>query len=180
MSSAATGAAVGVTVTILLLGLLGAAGYVYKRRQGRVARINEPDGRRSVVLERSHPASRVTPFAAGYSEPCFRTWTRSHGCIRKAHSRSVHVDHTPGEAMRFARRRSDGGWDFSAPLMISPSGPSPFDSACASPASPMSPAPWYSRKEVLPPTSTNRALLDVDPFGVAPPAYSPRAPSSTD
>ena len=73
-TSSATGVAVGVSVAVVVVLLLGAAAFFYMRRR-RTAHVTvgEPDGRRSVVLERSHPAARaVTPFGMGSETPRFR------------------------------------------------------------------------------------------------------------
>lgn len=87
------------------------------------------------------------------------------------------TDHKPGEDMRFARRREDGGWDFSTPLAIDPFAAAPFEgpSRCASPTSTIGASSYYSRKEKLPGEPTARGYTELDIYGVAPPAYSPRA-----
>lgn len=85
--------------------------------------------------------------------------------------------------MRFARRRSDGGWDFSAPLDIHPPGVSPFaDSAssiCPSPTMSVSTSSFFMRKEKLPGELTTRGYVEFDVEGVPPPAYTPRIPFVT-
>ena len=74
--SNATGVAVGVSMTLVIVLVAGATGFMYTRRRKRVMDLGRPGVRGSVVLERSHPASHVTPFAAGYEGPCFGTYHR--------------------------------------------------------------------------------------------------------
>ncbi|KAJ3554434.1 hypothetical protein NM688_g3114 [Phlebia brevispora] len=161
-NGSATAIAVGVTVSIVSVVLLGVAGFFYmrRRRMAGPTRLEEPEDRRSVVLERSHPASRVTPFGVGNDAPRFH--------------------HKPGEDMRFARRRDDGGWDFSAPLVVDPFARAPSrnegsSSRCTSPTSSIGATSYYSNKEKATKDMTAHGYFDVDVYDVAPPAYTPRA-----
>jgi hypothetical protein len=51
---------------------------------------------RSMFLDRSHPAARITPFGS------------DSGCEIPAYA----FDHEPGKNMRVALRRPDGAWEF--------------------------------------------------------------------
>ncbi|KAI0343439.1 hypothetical protein BDW22DRAFT_1169530 [Trametopsis cervina] len=104
MPDSSTGVAVGASITVVFVVLLaGGLLTIYIRRRTSFARLAEPEQgdntRTSVVLERSHPASRVTPFTPARQADVLPQFNR-----------------TPGEDMRIARRRSDGGWEFSSPL----------------------------------------------------------------
>ena len=78
--SSATGIAVGVSLAIVTILLLGAVGFVYMHRKRRNEGFSdlEEEGRPSMVLERSHPASRaVTPFGVANNDtPRFSTYER--------------------------------------------------------------------------------------------------------
>lgn len=174
-TTAAVGVSVAVVASLVLCGLL----YVYIQRRQLAAEAAEPEnaGRRSQVLDRMHPASRVTPFSPGQEVPRF---SACH-CIS---STLVHTDHIivhyPGEAMRIAHRRSDGGWEFSEPLSIQPP---PFahdfnGSVCPSPTASIATTTMFSsrkEKQMLPGELTTRGYLEMDGLGLPPPAYSPRA-----
>lgn len=75
--------------------------------------------------------------------------------------------HRPGENMRIATRRSDGGWDFSRPLDLTPTTVN-FDTPTT--------AHFPSRKDRLfpnePPT---RGYVETDVEGLPPPAYCARS-----
>lgn len=62
------------------------------------------------ALTMDHPASQITPFGSpGGETPRFRA--SSHLCFLGMRSH-FWTDHTPGENMRIATRRSDGVWTF--------------------------------------------------------------------
>ncbi|GJE97350.1 hypothetical protein PsYK624_135660 [Phanerochaete sordida] len=157
-SASATAAAVGVTVAVVLTLLVGGGVFFYlrRRREGVQAIETGNAGRRSQVLDRFHPAAKVTPFAGDGETPRFT--------------------HIPGEDMRVARRRSDGGWEFSEPLSISPA---PFAremhfTSCPSPTSSIATTTMFSRKEKQYAGDYNRGYIELDAEGLPPPAYSPR------
>ncbi len=78
--------------------------------------------------------------------------------------------------MRVARRRSDGGWDFSDPaLSIKPPGLYPVDtisSACSSPTTSISTMAAYKKSD-RPPGNITRGYTEIDENWLAPPAYTP-------
>ena len=76
-SSSATAAAVGVTVAVVLTLLIGGAFFFYIRRRRDEAQASEPEnaGRRSQVLDRFHPAAKVTPFSPNGDAPRFSTFS---------------------------------------------------------------------------------------------------------
>lgn len=155
-SASATAAAVGATIAVVLTLLIGGFVFLYVRRRKEESEAVEPEsaGRRSQVLDRFHPASKVTPFAAEGEAPRFT--------------------HIPGEAMRVARRRSDGGWEFSEPLSISPPPFAHDRSVCPSPTTSIATTTMFSRKEkYYAGDATTRGYLEMDPEGVPPPAYTP-------
>lgn len=71
--------------------------------------------------------------------------------------------------MRVARRRSDGGWDFSEPLAITP--PSAPFAESLHPAQ-SSPSNSIFKKEKVPGELTTRGYVETDSEGLPPPAYS--------
>ncbi|EKM53532.1 uncharacterized protein PHACADRAFT_259961 [Phanerochaete carnosa HHB-10118-sp] len=158
-SASATAAAVGATVAVVLTLLIGGLAFFYfrhKRESAEVMELEQEDaGRCSQVLDRFHPASKVTPFSVDEEAPRFT--------------------HIPGEAMRVAHRRSDGGWEFSEPLTIHPP---PFahelsNSVCSSPTTSIATTTMFSRKEKhFVGELTTRGYIEIDTEGVPPPAYS--------
>lgn len=75
-TSSGTAAAVGVTIAILACLLLGVLIFFYIRKRREAAGQGaEPERgvRHSTVLDRMHPASRVTPFSPGGEAPRFST-----------------------------------------------------------------------------------------------------------
>ena len=68
-SSSSTGVAVGVSVVMGLLLLSGIGSFLYMRRKRAYTGVVELESRKSIILERSHPAALVTPF--GVDAPAF-------------------------------------------------------------------------------------------------------------
>ncbi|KIP04979.1 hypothetical protein PHLGIDRAFT_129150 [Phlebiopsis gigantea 11061_1 CR5-6] len=157
-TSSGTAAAVGVTLVVVLALLVGGLLFLYiRRRRAKMGVVQhvENAGRHSQVLDRSHPASRVTPWSSDGETPRFT--------------------HRPGEDMRVARRRSDGGWEFSESLTIQPV---PFSSelrsACSSPTSSIATTTFLRKDKKLLGELTTRGYIEMDSEGLPPPAYSPR------
>ncbi|CAL1711910.1 unnamed protein product [Somion occarium] len=148
-----TGIAVGVSLGCVFLVISGIAFYFWRRRRqakGSTRTIN--DSRRhttAAAVDPNHLAARVTPFFPGQEVPRFT--------------------HRPGENMRVARRRSDGGWDFSEPLAITP--PSAPFAESLHPAQ-SSPSNSIFKKEKVPGELTTRGYVETDSEGLPPPAYS--------
>lgn len=73
--SASATAAVGVTIAVVLTLLIGGFAFFYirhKRGSAKVMELEQEDaGRCSQVLDRFHPASKVTPFSADEEAPRF-------------------------------------------------------------------------------------------------------------
>ncbi|KAI0071656.1 hypothetical protein K474DRAFT_1712265 [Panus rudis PR-1116 ss-1] len=152
-----TGLAIGVSISVLLVLTIALAGYVFcRRRQARKTHgVNIEAGRRETVVDPLSLAARVTPFSPN---------TTTEG---------PRFHHRPGEGMRVATRRSDGGWDFSQPLTLQVPATSPFadsNSVASSPISPISPV--YKKEKVRPGELTTRGFIEVDADGIPPPAYS--------
>ena len=83
--------------------------------------------------------------------------------------------HRPGEAMRVAHRRDDGGWEFSQPLTIQPVQFTPeLRSACTSPTSSIATTTILRKEKKLPGELTTRGYVELDGEGLPPPAYTPR------
>lgn len=148
--------AVGVSVSIVAAIIIGATLYFFwRRRQGPSSERTISQRRRETVLKPNHPASQVTPFPSGAAP-----FTLRNDIPRLAHR--------PGENMRIATRRSDGGWDFSRPLNYTPTSTS-FDG-------PSSPSSYFStRKDKKYVGELNRGFFEADADGVPPPAYFPRS-----
>lgn len=87
-----------------------------------------------------------------------------------------HVAHNPGEAMRVARRREDGGWEFSEPLNIRPVPFTPEfgSSTCPSPTSSVATSTIFRKDKKLLGELTTRGYVELDGEGLPPPAYTPR------
>ena len=78
--------------------------------------------------------------------------------------------------MRVARRREDGGWDFSEPLTIKPVPFSPRaeGSICSSPTSSIATSTIFRKDKKIPGGLTTRGYIELDGEGLPPPAYTPR------
>lgn len=75
MADNSTAIAVGVSLSVVVVIALGGLLLIYLRRRNRHVEVTEPQGagRHSLVLDRMHPASRVTPFKPGQEVPRFST-----------------------------------------------------------------------------------------------------------
>ncbi|PBK90399.1 hypothetical protein ARMGADRAFT_297065 [Armillaria gallica] len=100
--------------------------------------------RHATVVDRSHIASRITPFGApGGETPQFV--------------------HTPGSNMRIANRRSDGVWTFSDPR-------APFTPQGVGDLTPAS--PWSRDKKGFRKGAFDAYEFEPDPSVLPPPAYA--------
>ncbi|KAK0221205.1 hypothetical protein EDD85DRAFT_264305 [Armillaria nabsnona] len=100
--------------------------------------------RHATIVDRSHIASRITPFGApGGETPQFV--------------------HTPGSNMRIANRRSDGVWTFSNPR-------APFTPQGVGDLAPAS--PWSRDKKGFRKGAFDAYEFEPDPSVLPPPAYA--------
>lgn len=145
-------------VVIFLAALL--AWFLIRRRrrvQVDVARPLDHSGGRELTVAPSHPAARVTPFSVNLNgEPT-----------------GPQFNHQPGQGMRIAHRRDDGGWDFVDPNAP----PTPFtafpSSSRSSLTSTLASYSTFGKKEKLKPGElTTRGFVEADALGLAPPAYN--------
>ncbi|TBU22497.1 hypothetical protein BD311DRAFT_811457 [Dichomitus squalens] len=103
-SHSATALALGISLAVVAAIVFGGLAVYFVRRhmrrkkaQERVEEISSHRRTYMVSVDPSHLAARVTPFGVGVNAP------------------DVEVPkfvHTPGQNMRVAYRRSDGGWSF--------------------------------------------------------------------
>ncbi|KAK7691389.1 hypothetical protein QCA50_004788 [Cerrena zonata] len=146
-----TGIAIGVSIAIVSLVALGVGFYFWHRRrraQGPAQLLEDDRRQTTMVVDPNHLAAQVTPYTPTKEVPLFT--------------------HRPGENMRVARRRSDGGWEFSDPLTIKP--PTlPYAESVYSVQS--SPTSSICKKEKLPGELTTRGYIEYDIEGLPPPAY---------
>ncbi|KAI1783498.1 hypothetical protein LXA43DRAFT_977115 [Ganoderma leucocontextum] len=160
-SHAATALALGISLAVvgsLVLG--GLALYCVRRHlrnkkaQERAEAISSHRRTYMVSVDPSHLAARVTPFGVGMNAP------------------DVEVPkfvHTPGENMRVAYRRSDGGWSFHEAMNQANQAGGSADLQRNGTKSTM-----YSRpkdKKLRLGELTTRGYIDSDVEGTPPPAY---------
>ncbi|TFK80467.1 hypothetical protein K466DRAFT_559024 [Polyporus arcularius HHB13444] len=103
-SHSATTLALGISLAVVASLVIGGLALYFVRRHNKQKRVRErteelSSNRRTymVSVDPNHLAARVTPFGVGVNAP------------------DVEVPkfvHRPGENMRVAYRRSDGGWEF--------------------------------------------------------------------
>ncbi|RDX43744.1 hypothetical protein OH76DRAFT_1409837 [Lentinus brumalis] len=103
-SHSATTLALGISLAVVAALVFGGLALYFVRRRNKQKRVRErteelSSNRRTymVSVDPNHLAARVTPFGVGVNAP------------------DVEVPkfvHRPGENMRVAYRRSDGGWEF--------------------------------------------------------------------
>ncbi|TFK68470.1 hypothetical protein BDN72DRAFT_841758 [Pluteus cervinus] len=101
--SVVIGAVLGVIGGILIVCIV-----IYTIRLKRNQKNGEGQSSHGTIVDRAHLASRITPFGSNQN-------------------RGPTFEHTPGQDMRVAVRRADGGWDFEhpqTPLTAHFSGPS--------------------------------------------------------
>ncbi|KAH9921371.1 hypothetical protein B0H21DRAFT_895350 [Amylocystis lapponica] len=154
-SSSSTATAIGVSFAlVVLLALCSLAFWLVRRRRRQRP---EPSSatitafRRDTFVALNHPASRVTPF----NSP-------GRDCPRFVHQ--------PGENMRVAHRRSDGGWEFSD---VIPDNTSTIDLIAHRPSLDARSTFSLSHKDKLPPgVLTTRGFLERDADDCPPPAYA--------
>jgi len=159
-----TAIAVGVSVGVVVLIILGVLAYFYGFRRDRKNPADAEGNRRETIMGPGHMASRVTPYYPFRGE-------------------GPNFAHTPGEGMRVAHRRADGGWEFSDSLTLHPS-VTPFNlsdagsSACPSPTtSVFTTISTTKREKKIPGELTTRGYVDPEILEPAPPAYT-RSPSA--
>jgi len=152
--------AVGVAIAVVAVIIVGASLFFFLRRRRLNSRVETSNkGHRVTILDASHPASHVTPFPS-----------RAMFAISQTHNHDgPRFSHRPGEGMKVASRRSDGGWDFSQPLDVS----SPFSKSTDNIPSPSSTVfSLQTKKEhKVPGQITTRGYIEADPEGLPPPAY---------
>ncbi|OBZ65820.1 hypothetical protein A0H81_14122 [Grifola frondosa] len=156
--SISTAVALGVTIgALVLVALAGTTFWMLRRRQqqsvdGEKVVANARHRRTMVVsVDPAHPAFLVTPFGApGGDIPRFV--------------------HKPGENMRVAHRRSDGGWEFEE--MAPPPPRATFDLTRALTQSSSS-VHSMREKKLKPGELTTRGFVEHDSEGNPPPAYYP-------
>ncbi|TCD63867.1 hypothetical protein EIP91_004882 [Steccherinum ochraceum] len=159
-SNSSTPVAVGVTVGLLLFFALAALGYFFVYRPYRRRRADvEAQKEAQVGVGKWDVASHVTPFYPFRGE-------------------GPRFGHNPGENMRVAHRRADGGWDFtdtgSIRATVMPFTDMGSSSTCPSPTTTVFTTVSTSKKEKLPGELTTRGYIEPEP---APPAYT-RTPST--
>jgi len=151
---------VGVIVAVVLLAAPLAWFLIRRHRRMHASTqeiVNSSTGRREVAVDPAHIAARVTPFAvSGNGEPI-----------------GPQFNHRPGQGMRIAIRRDDGGWEFSDPSTIGGTPITPFSRASMSNCpSPTASTYSYAKKDKARPGElTTRGYVETDADGLAPPAY---------
>ena len=77
-SSTSTGLAIGASIAVVAILAIGFLVVYIRRRRRTFVELHEPESgtRKSTVLDRSHPAARVTPFTPGRGPdaPRFGKW----------------------------------------------------------------------------------------------------------
>ncbi|KAI0782966.1 hypothetical protein C8Q75DRAFT_786084 [Abortiporus biennis] len=159
-SGNSTAVAVGASIGVVMAFLIGASLYFFIRWRRRRNAMAELKSHRVTYIESDHPAARVTPFRSGAPfGPSF--------------------EHNPGEGMRVARRRDDGGWEFSDPLDFSATPiVKPYDFTSESPlpspsSTVFSHSPYAKKEPKIPGQLTTRGYIEIDHEGLPPPAYCP-------
>lgn len=166
--SSATGIAIGVSIAIVSLVSFGVGFYFWHRRrraQGPAQILEDTRRQTTMVVDPNHLAAQVTPYTPTQEVPLFSMHLTT---AQSLCTETRYIAHRPGENMRVARRRSDGGWEFSDPLTIKP--PTlPYAESVYSVQS--SPTSSICKKEKLPGELTTRGYIEYDIEGVPPPAY---------
>ncbi|KAL6304962.1 hypothetical protein BKA93DRAFT_825299 [Sparassis latifolia] len=143
----AIGVSIGVVTFLTLLGI----GYWTLRRRRFHAPVHGFHRHTSSVVDPSDLACRVTPFGSpGGEQPRFA--------------------HNPGENMRVAHRRSDGGWEFSDVEQdpLTPADFTPPPRLSGSTRSSLSPS---AKDKLKPGELTTRGFAELDADNNPPPAY---------
>lgn len=172
----AVGIIFGILAVILLVGMTW---WLLRRRklQREVKEAQITSRRPKTVVDPNHLAFRVSPFASPGDAPRFGDYI-SHKvlCLPCIELVYVVIGHNPGENMRVAHRRPDGGWEFTD---MEPSSLSPFDPAPLSPAL-SSRTTLLLKDKLLPGELTTRGFIERDMDGVPPPLYTEEDSYSTE
>lgn len=163
---------VGVVIAVVLILLAPLAWFLIRRHRRIQATAQDSvkfsSGRREVTVDPAHLASRVTPFSVnGNGEPI-----------------GPQYNHRPGQGMRVAIRRDDGGWEFSGPS-VENTPTTPFSHAsmsnCPSPtASTFTSYSYATKDKSRPGDLTTRGYVELDADGLPPPAYNSDLPRPPD
>ncbi|KAI0753566.1 hypothetical protein C8Q80DRAFT_520414 [Daedaleopsis nitida] len=165
-SRSATTLALGISLAVVALIVFGGLGLYFVRRRFKgkkeQQRLDELSSHRRtymVAVDPTHLAARVTPFGVGVNAP---------------EAERPKFVHTPGENMRVAYRRSDGGWSFHHP-----EGSQSVDLERQGTTTTMYTRPNGSSKDKIlrPGELTTRGYVEPDPEGNPPPAYYSHAES---
>ncbi|KII95414.1 hypothetical protein PLICRDRAFT_48370 [Plicaturopsis crispa FD-325 SS-3] len=151
---------IGVVTALIILG--GTYVYLRLRKKPAVTDTGDvdvvyPSGRASTLLDRTHPAARITPFGSPGGEiPRFSD------------------AYVPGANMRVARRLEDGSWTFEDPQQ---SNWTTFGGNSESDLPPLSPSPssqgYRSKEQEARMKTSSHGYLGADHIElVPPPAYS--------
>ncbi|KAM5545237.1 hypothetical protein V8D89_001348 [Ganoderma adspersum] len=165
--SHSTSLALGISLAVVGSLVLGGLAFYFirrhlrsKRAQERAAEISSHRRTYMVSVDPSHLAARVTPFGVGVNAP------------------DVEVPkfvHTPGENMRIAYRRSDGGWSFhEAMKQANQANQANQASGSGDLQRNGTRSTMYSRpkdKQLRPGELTTRGYVETDFEGNPPPAY---------
>ena len=137
----------------------------------------------SIHLNLNHPAAQIAPFGSYSHSGATRPRYSVYSPLFYFFHQHAPVEHTPGEDMRIAVRRPDGGWNFTSQTPFEPSGVRDLDnvpslkSSSASIASSCSNWPIPPKKvfEVKDKLRGCDPYLDFDlsPTVPPPPAYHP-------
>ncbi|PIL29524.1 hypothetical protein GSI_08332 [Ganoderma sinense ZZ0214-1] len=163
-TSSATSLALGISLAVVGSLVLGGLAFYFIRRHLRSKKAQERGQKISshrrtymVSVDPSHLAARVTPFGVGVNAP------------------DVEVPkfvHTPGENMRVAYRRSDGGWSFHEGMHHANHANQASGSGDLQRNETMSTIFTRSKeKQLRPGELTTRGYIDLDLEGNPPPAY---------
>ncbi|KAH9925893.1 uncharacterized protein BXZ73DRAFT_91017 [Epithele typhae] len=155
--SSGTTLALGISLAVLAFLVFGGLALYFLRRRtrakkqhGRVADLSSHRRTYMVAVDPDHLAARVTPFGVGVNAP---------------HVEVPKFVHNPGENMRVAYRRSDGGWSFQAQETPGPS----FDlNRELTTSTRLGPS---KEKKLHPGELTTRGYVESDVEGNPPPAY---------